>query len=476
MPFTLRSTAVWFGIVLGAASSAHAQSPTPASSAARPYRAVLDKYCVTCHNDRLRTAKLAFDKMDLAHVGANAEVWEKVALKLRTRTMPPARSPRPDAATYDAMASWLEATLDREAAERPNPGVPTLRRLNRVEYTNTIRDLLALEIDGASMLPADDSGYGFDNNGDVLSVSPLLMERYMIAAQKISRLAIGDPTYMPGMDTYRMSRHTWQVERMSEDLPFRSRGGAAIRRYFSQDGEYVVRIRLQKARTTRNEIRGIYRTETIEVRLDTELVRTFTIGGAASQEDRNDPERQRAREIYEESADDALVAVFPVKAGTHTVGVSIVKASAALYEGVGPERYPVESAANYADVSNLMQVDTIQIGLQRPAGAGDTPSRRKIFVCRPATTAAEESCARTILSSLARLAYRRPATEVELAALTGFYGQARRTADFDTAIGAGIERLLVSPEFLFRIERDPESAALRQDKTSSGQPAARRQN
>ena len=313
------------------------QSPEPVrSTGGSAYRAVIDQYCVRCHNARLKTAGLMLDQLDLAQVGSHAEVWEKVVQKLRARTMPPAPGPRPDEATYAQLAAWLESALDDAAASRPNPGEPTLRRLNRVEYRNAIRDVLALEIDSSSLLSPDDSAYGFDNNGDVLSISPMLMDQYMMAAREISRLALGDPTYAPYVDTYRFPRDQWQVDRMSEDLPFGSRGGMAIRRYFSLDGEYVLRIRLQRALNDRG-IRGISRPERIQVRVDDHLIKEFTVGMNFDNEGKYDlykPQGDLAiqRRQLEESADDALVASFPVKAGTHTVGVFFVDTSTALYE------------------------------------------------------------------------------------------------------------------------------------------------
>jgi mono/diheme cytochrome c family protein len=434
------------------------QSPQVAvSGGAANHRAVLDKYCVTCHNTRLKTANLTLDTLSLDQIGEHAEIWEKVAQKLRARTMPPPQRPRPDEATYEALAAWLEGGLDRAAAARPNPGAPTLHRLNRVEYSNAVRDLLKLEIDGAAMLPPDEYGYGFDNIGDVLSVSPLLMERYMSAARTISRLAVGDPSYSPYVDTYTFSKDLWQDRRMSEDLPFGSRGGRAIRRYFSLDGEYVLRIRLQRSHNDRG-IRGISREETIEVRLDSDLVKSFSIGKTFANDPKYDfyhPQGDAAiaRHNYEESADDALVVTFPVKAGMHTVGVSFVDSSAAVYEGIGPELFPVRSFSNLNDDTNLMQVDSIMVGPAVPAGAEDTPSRRQIFVCQP-KGGAEEACARTILSRLARRAYRRSPTSGEIETLLGFY-RAQTARGFDAAIGSGIRRLLVSPEFLFRLESDP---------------------
>jgi hypothetical protein len=217
------------------------RSPSPDASTAAPYRAALNQYCVVCHNEQLHTAGLVLSKMDVANVPQGAEVWEKVIGKLRTGAMPPAGMPRPDKATYDAFATYLEAALDHAAVAKPNPGRVVVHRLNRAEYTNAIRDLFAMDINVESLLPVDDSGYGFDNIADVLSVSPMLLVRYMSAAGKVSRSAIGDPHILPNLETYDVPNLLAQDERMSEDLPFGSRGGVAIRHNFPLDGEYVIK-------------------------------------------------------------------------------------------------------------------------------------------------------------------------------------------------------------------------------------------
>src|SRR5262245_7637043 len=248
-------------------------SPTPAQ-----LRTTLNRYCVGCHSDRLRTGGLSLEKLDLTNVPENALVWEKVIAKLRGGAMPPAPAARPDRATYAATASFLEDALDRAAEAKPNPGRPAVHRLNRAEYANAIRDLLALDIDSRSLLPADDSGYGFDNIADVLSVSPGLLERYMTAARRISRTAVGDAAMRPVVETYSAARYLVQDDRVDERLPFGSRGGIAIPHYFPLDGKYTLKIRLQ--RTWRDEIRGLARPHALDVRLDRTSIGTFTIGGA----------------------------------------------------------------------------------------------------------------------------------------------------------------------------------------------------
>ena len=255
-----------------AVASVGAQPPSGAPAEAVSARAVLDRYCVACHNARTLTAGLALDTVDPTHVGDDAAVWEKVLRKLRTATMPPAPRPRPDAATYAALATYLETALDRAAETAPNPGRPAVQRLNRAEYVNAVRDILALDVDAQTLLPADESGYGFDNIGDVLTVSPGLLERYLLAAAKISRQAVGDPTLRPTTALYRTSPLLAQDGRVSEDLPFGSRGGLAVRHHFPLDAEYVVRVALRgRARAG----------HALEVRLDRERVGRFDLGERA---------------------------------------------------------------------------------------------------------------------------------------------------------------------------------------------------
>ena len=250
------------------ANHAQASAATSNPSATDAQRALLKRYCITCHNEELKTAGLMLDRLDVERVGEGAETWEKVVRKLRSRAMPPAGRPRPDKTSYDRFGTWLETELDRAAEARPNPGRPVVRRLNRLEYTNTIRDLLALEVDGRALLPTDESGYGFDNIGDVLAFSPGLLERYMNAARKISRLALADPTIGPSIDRYKVSPFIVQTGRVSDDLPFGSRGGVAIRHNFPADGEYVLRIRLGR-RFDNDAVQGLGSTrERLDVRID----------------------------------------------------------------------------------------------------------------------------------------------------------------------------------------------------------------
>ena len=438
------------------AKATHVQAPPTAVSAASPDpRALLDQYCVTCHNDRLKTAGLLLDKSDVGHVGAGAETWEKVVRKLRSGAMPPPGRRRPDQPTLEAFVTWLETELDREAAAQPNPGRPADHRLNRFEYGNAIRDLLALEIDPRFLLPADESDHGFDNIAEVLSMSPTLLGRYMVAARKISRLAIGDPTMGPAIETFNISRGLRQDERMSEDLPYGTRGGTVIRHYFPLDGEYVVKIRLGRS-FTNSRIRAISTREEIDVLLDGAPVTRFRIGGecVGSQDPDCVGTSGYGTSEYQQSADEALEVRFPAKAGMHSLGVAFVRKSV-LTEGPAPTLLPPRHTSSTYEAPR-MDVDFVRLeGPYDPTGPGDTPSRRRIFICHPVEAGDEEPCAREILAALAGRAYRRPATDSDVETLLRFYQAGRSEGNFERGIQEAVTRLLVSPQFLFRIERDP---------------------
>ncbi len=457
-------TALAVVAVMGPLAAAHPQAQST-SSPVDSYRAVLDQYCVTCHSEtvvrgagpseptplvsQLRMVGLMLDATDLANIEEDTEIWEKVVRKLRTRAMPPQPRPRPDEATYDGLVSWLETELDRAAAAHPNPGRrPAVHRLNRAEYANAIRDLLALDIDGQSLLPPDDSGYGFDNIADVLSVSPMLTERHLSAARKISRLAVGDPTLRPATETFAVGKYLRQDRRVSDDLPFGSRGGLAVDYYFPLDAEYIVRIYL--LRTYDGRVRGLANASELEVRLDGELVETRTIGGPLYDAD-GEPRRRNLRN----SADDGQEVRFRATAGPGTLAVSFVN-KASVPEGMLRPHYAVTSYEYAGDQTIEPGIGSIELrGPYDVRGRGDTPSRRQIFVCRPRGPQEEEPCATEILSKFARRAYRRPATEDEVEMLLGFYEAGRRNGDFDAGVEMALRRVLVSPKFLFRTEEDP---------------------
>jgi len=415
----------------GSARTVAAQGPPASPESAILVRATLDKYCVVCHSDRLRTAGLSLETLDVASLPARADVWEKVAAKLRTDSMPPSSAARPARATLVGIAAWLEASLDEAAAANPDPGRRTIHRLNRAEYANAMRDLLDLEVDGRVLLPADDQGYGFDNNADFLTVSPGLMERYLLAARKVARLAVGDPAAVPSVETFTVSRLLTQDDRASEDLPLGSRGGLSIRHHFPIDAEYAIRVRVQGTTARRPG-------EQLDVRVDGERVKVLTVGG-------------RAGALAGDEAGGASPALevrVAVKAGPHLVGVSLPRKTT-VPEGVGPARLPVGSISFRADGIAAIEIE----GPFSADGSGDTPSRRRIFSCRPSRAQDEERCASAILSALARRAYRRRVETRDVGTLLGFF-RAGRSDGFDAGIRTALERMLVDPEFLFRVERD----------------------
>ncbi|MSO46168.1 MAG: DUF1592 domain-containing protein [Acidobacteria bacterium] len=469
----VRSTiAIGIALLVGAIGYPQAsQSPpqSPAQSAAPlltdvpAHRAVLTRYCVTCHNEKLKTAGLSLDRVDVGNVGPNAEVWEKVIRKLQAASMPPRGLPRPDQATYHTLATYLETALDRAGAANPNPGRPALRRLNRTEYANVIRDLLGVDIDAESLLPADDSGYGFDNIGDVLTVSPTLMERYMSAAARISRLAVGDKTVKPISQTYEVPQFLMQNIRMSDDLPFGTRGGTSIRYHFPVDGEYSITIGLQRNKD--GYILGVADAHQLEILVDGERVKTFTVGGEVKGRwghyyDRGD----EAQEAYERGgAEEGLTARFKAKAGPRAIGITFLD-DTIVPEGVFRTREAgfhvmYNSTTDRATSGNPAVSGVIIDGPYNTAGLGDTPSRRRIFVCQPAGTDTGDACARRILSTVARRAYRRPVTAREIETLVGFYRTGNREGGFEAGIELALNRILVSPKFLFRSEPDPVNAA-----------------
>jgi len=408
------------------------QAPPDASS----QQALLNEYCVRCHNDRRLVAGLSLDGVDPTDVSLDAEVWEKVLRKLQARSMPPVGAQRPDEAAYVNLVASLEGGLDRAARASPDPGRPaSFHRLNRTEYQHAVRDLLALDVDVTNWLPGDDAAYGFDNNADVLSMSPALLDAYLSAASKVSRLAVGDLTAGADVTGYRFSKALLQEERHDE-LPFGSRGGGVARHYFPLDGEYVVKLDLAGPRS---------QSEQIEVRLDG--VKVGDVSGQA-RPSLLDPVGTEVR--------------ITASAGSHTVGVVFLKRMLAP-EGRFPAYFPWANSAVFATTtgaSQYLHVDGIEItGPFSPTGTGDTASRRRIFSCQPAPAASDaESCAREVLGTLARRAYRRPVTSDDLDTLLQFYRQGRDQRDaggFEAGIRVALTRLLVDPDFLYRTELDP---------------------
>ena len=448
--------------VEGTPSQAPAANTVPQAS---PAKALVTKYCITCHNERLKTANLLLDKADAEQVSNSAESWERVIVQLRGRSMPPASMPRPDNATYDAVATWLETELDLAALARPNPGRPAdLHRLNRTEYANAVRDLIGVEIDAASMLPPDAQAYGFDTNADALGVEPALLDRYLTAAAKIARLAVGDPTLRPTFERYTAVKGNsneqtwlWQSDRLGESFSLGSRGGIAARHYFPVDGDYVFKARL--LRTYAGVIRGLNGPTAIEIRIDGARVGQFTVGGANAAAPPPAADRPPDSADAPADADEALQVRVPVKAGLHQVVATIVKSESIKAEGLGPARVPIWNREGDVPSAELAISSLLVGGPYDGRVPQDSPSRRRIFVCQPAAPADEAGCATKILSALARRAYRRPPTDDDLQTLLGFYRAARAEGGFDTGIRAALERLLTSPDFLFRIEADPANVA-----------------
>ena len=466
---------VWFGALSPEAvrslqaeapvtvEQAPAQTPEPEPT---PAGVMVGRFCVSCHNEKVAVngvnAGLHLDMVDSQQPGNSAEIWEKVIVKLKMRAMPPPGNRRPNDATYRSVVSYIETELDRASAANPTPGRPGLHRLNRVEYANAVRDLLGIEIDPAQWLPADDQAFGFDTNADALLTTPALLERYLSSAAKIARLAIGDPTIVPGFERYTAVKNNpnertflWQNDRLGEEFPLGSRGGIAVRHYFPVDGEYVIRIKPDV--TYQGDIRGLNVKNEMEIRVDGVRLGQFAIGGGDAWTNTG---------VGQLAVDDlrteelGLEVRAPVKAGTRMVTATLLKTNALLPEGLGPDVMPIWTHRYDADDQAPMLISALFIGGPYDGQVPqDSPSRQRIFVCSPANGGEETACATEILSTLARRAYRRPATDQDVQTLLEFYDEARVQGDFDFGIRSAIERVLVSPDFLFRIEHDPADAA-----------------
>ncbi|PYS05547.1 MAG: hypothetical protein DMG12_07210 [Acidobacteria bacterium] len=445
-------------ILLSVCSSlgvAGTQQPSGSKSTLPPassQRAFMDTYCVTCHNDRLRTGELSLEKVELQNGAEGAETWEKVIRKLRTGAMPPQGAPRrPDTAAADNFVSFLEASIDRAAMAKPNPGRATVHRLNRTEYGNAIRDLLALDIDPTPLLPADDESYGFDNIADVLKTSPSLLQRYMSASWNISRLAIGNPSITADTSTYRAKPDLSQDGHI-EGLPLGTRGGMIVRHNFQLDGEYDIKVRLWRA--TAEIIKGLEEPHQLEISVDGVRAKLVTFGGPA--------DRDLSYENPGKSAEDVdrrLTVRVPVKAGPRTVVATFLNEGDAQNDNVLQPF--LRTNLDPLGYRGLPAVDRVSVtGPFKPTGAGDTPSRRQILVCRPASSADELTCAKKIIGTLARRAYRRPVTDDDLQSLIEFYQRGRNEGgNFESGIEAAVQLILASPDFLFRFEPDPDSLA-----------------
>ncbi len=419
-------------------SAASATVPAPSGDGAEiaTTQAALRRYCYGCHNTRTRSGNFVLEGLDLADAGAHADAWERVVRKLRGGLMPPARAPRPDDASYRQLRTSIERRLDRAAAARPNPGrTEVAHRLNRLEYANAVRDLLGVEINAVDLLPADDSSYGFDNIAGVLKMSSALMERYLAAARTVSRLAVGSAPPAVGTAVYRVSSEVQQHERI-DGLPFGTRGGTLIRHSFPQNAEYEIKVGVTG--------RGGGPAQQLEVSIDGARVKLFTLEG------RQQPELR-----------------VPISGGPHDVAVTFLRTTPDLVEQVRePFLNPDAPSGTGGQAGLVSAVSSVTIaGPYNASGPGDTVSRRQVFTCRPETPAQESRCARSILSSLARRAYRGTVPPDALDVLLRFFDQGRADGgSFDAGIELALRRMLVSPEFLYRIEADPAPAR--------GQPAA----
>jgi mono/diheme cytochrome c family protein len=434
-PRLIRFVRLIGGSVLVWAAFAQQRPPKVATA-----RAFLEQNCVSCHNQGDEIGGLALDKLDVGNVSANPQVWEKVVRKLRIRLMPPPSEKRPEESAYQSIIGYLETSLDAASAAKLNPGrTETLRRLNRTEYQNSIRDLLSLDIDATSMLPADESGYGFDNV-TVGDLSPTLLDRYISAAQKISRLAVGTMSSMQS-DTINLRADLTQEDQLP-GMPIGTRGGLSTTYTFAQDGEYEIQVLLM--RSIEGIVSGLRddRKHEMLVLIDREPVHSFTVSRESSGTATLNEKPLKAR--------------FAVKAGPHQLAVTFVKESSSL---IDTAREP--SSARFNDRRHprtAPAVDQVVLtGPYSPKGAGDTPSRRRLFVCRPVGTGKveEEKCAGTILSTLMRRAYRRPVVKAEVEGPMAFFRKGRSAGDFDAGITAAVTAVLTNAEFLFRVESDP---------------------
>ena len=413
------------------------------AGAAEAPRAVLDQYCVTCHNERSGAGGLALDVIDFDALSTRTDVGEAIVRKLRGSMMPPPGAPRPDPATYASLRGWFEEELDSIAAASPDPGrTEGFHRLNRAEYRNAVRDLLSLEVNVEELLPADDGSYGFDNIAGVLKINQALLERYLLAAKKISRLAIGIPPSSPEQESYRMPTDDPQYQR-AEGLPVGTRGGRLIRHYFPVDAEYEFKIELTGAAPRGPE------GEQLEIAVDGERAMLFPVTA------------QTPRSTDRVAGTTAFVVRLPIGAGPRNVGVSFLQTNSAYLEGqrqrfVKPRVYDLTGTMKIA----MPFLGSVAInGPFDSTGPGDTPSRRGIFTCHPDEGAEEAPCARQILATLAHRAFRGPVADVDLEELVDFYEQGRATGTFEKGIELALRRLLVSPNFLFRVEAEPEEIA-----------------
>lgn len=431
--------AVPASVVLLLGQSAQSPAVKPANPADQ-YRAVVNRYCVSCHNQKLNTANLQLDKLDLAHLGDHAEVGELIVRKLRAGMMPPTGMQRPDPATTEAMITWMESELDHAASDRLPP--PGLHRLNRTEYTNAIRDVLALQVDASKFLPPDDSTRGFDNIAGALTLSPALLEAYLSAAGKISRLAIGDVS-APTQAVFEVPADTAQNYHI-EGLPFGTRGGILIKYQFPADGEYTFKVKGVTGYF--QAVLGGVKGEQLEVTVDGERVRLFDWD----------------KEISNTTGNGRSTQKIPIKAGLHTVGVTFLATND--LPGTELDRPFMRTMNTPGSIPGFLFYPHVgQVWIEGPygaKGATETAARQKIFVCRPASPKEDDACARKVISTLVKHAFRRPATPADLNMLMEFYKSGRSdNGSFDDGIESALQRILADPEFVYREEAEPTNLA-----------------
>jgi cytochrome c551/c552 len=436
-------------VVVGTASVVLA--PALGAAAATSQKAALDQYCVSCHSARLKTGGLSLEGIDVDRVAADAATWEKVVRKLRLRVMPPLGARRPDEATYDGLVSWLEGELDAAATAHPNPGRPVLHRLNRAEYANAIRDLLGLEVDVASLLPPDDAAYGFDNVAEVLGSSPALLQAYLAAARKISTVAVGDPRVGVNRETY-LTRQDLSQDQHLDGLPLGTQGGLTASHTFTVDGDYEFQVRLW--RTNLSAMRGLQDPHQVEVAIDGERILLATIGGP---EDLVNLQKNPTAASDDIEAKRLRVRVH-VKAGTRTVAAAFLEETPWTLETMRLQPFLRDFNSPYAaEGEPHVQSLTVQGPYNTTPGA-NVPAAR-LFVCRPSNSLSESGCGRRIISTIGRRAYRHPLSQAEIDGLMDFYRTGRANATFNDGIEFALRRILASPSFVFRPERESATAA-----------------
>ena len=477
--WAVSTLAVCAGVAAAGSLRTEAAAPGQAPVQSATHRASFERYCLTCHTQKLQEqgkVPIALDGLDVTKVGANPEVWEKVVLKMRAGQMPPASAARPGKVERDAFLKFVESELDRSAAANPNPGrTEAFHRLNRAEYRNAIRDLLGLDIDVSALLPPDDVSYGFDNIAGVLKMSPTLMERYLVAAQRVSRLALGTPQPVANVDYFRITDDLSQDSHLP-GLPLGTRGGTLIDYVFPMDGEYEIRPRLTR---DLNESMPVYtEAQHLEISLDGDRIGLFTLPGVQAQtasavQEAPDPQVPAISQIQtgvraspqeralRQRADEKWNLRVAVKAGQRQVAIAFLNRTPSLDETTRlPFLRPYPAGVNIPETRRGAYLRSVEIaGPYLAVSGGKSQSRQHILTCSPTSAAAETACARTILTTLTRRAYRRPVTDADVGPLLAFFRDGRLEGDFEDGMEYAIRRLLVSPEFLLRVERDPQGLA-----------------